>query len=100
MMTSGLGFKAFITIGNAIPKAVLIFYEAILLLEYKDNHYQEALKPGSSWRDWWCRSNHLEMLSPCYSLMSLQQFKELPKSTNIVESYNMFGDQITVNLLK
>lgn len=80
---SGLGFKAFTTIGYAIPKAVSkedvitlfdvlcgkkalsaaidILPEAILLLEYKNDHNPENWKPGSSWRDWWCRSNHLSM---------------------------------------
>ena len=31
------------------------------------------------------------MLSPCYSSMDPKLFRELPNSTNVVESYNRFG---------
>lgn len=40
------------------------------------------------------------MLSPCFSLMSSQQFNELPNSTNAVESYNRFGRSVHRQPLK
>ena len=71
---SGLGFKAFTSIGYAIAKAVSnqdvitlfdvlcgkkalsavinILPEAILLLKYKNDRNPENWKLGSSWRDW------------------------------------------------
>ena len=42
----------------------------------------------------------LGMLSPCFSLMSSQQFNELPNSKNAVESYNRFGRSVHRQPLK
>ena len=103
---------------KALSAAINILPEAILLLKYKNDHNPENWKPGSSWRDWWCRSNYLSMcekfvllhfknalkilgmVSPCFSQMSSQQFNELPNSTNAVESYNRFGRSVHRQPLK
>lgn len=40
------------------------------------------------WAQWWCRCDHLRMLSKCFSLMEEDTWKRCPSTTNAVERRN------------